>query len=478
MTRFWLGLMFGSAVSCMAQGATNVICEGVDDTSAVNAALADTATQVNLSGRCTLTTKVTIPKGKKLVFGVGRHSVAGLQFTDSTSDNSGSGAIECAGSELSTLQLRPGSNTDVISQVNFASLTLANSSFGLFRVSLRGCTIDGNKTAQDSTSYGVRLYGHSLRLDDIQVINSFTDGIYTEWGQDSTFAAPSDDLEATFTNIKSMFNNGSGWKFRGPHDSQVTNAVLYQNGEWGFRAEQSTTYNASGTMLANVNTFLNSNGGIYSNASLAGSNVSATTGTGWGMLIDRDSGGHQFSSSIFTGPIGLEVRSANHTISGLIANTTNAGIIFNGGGGSFSLVFSNNRGANADFATGGGGVSGGLSLLMSSASGAKDLYPTAVLFRGTPPSNATILVSFGASDQYINLPALTLNSSGWSPKLPRSNATLAVVGDPAQTGTVSATGYRASGLTGLTAVKTIKGSNGENCTLTITGGLITATTCP
>lgn len=478
MVKFRLVFLMALAIACSGQDVANVACMGVDDTAAVNAALAETAMQVNLSGLCTFTTKVMIPKGKKLVFGVGRHSVAGLQFTDSKSDRSGSGAIECAGSELSTLQLRPGANTDVIGQENFSSLTLSNSSFGLFRASVKGCTIDGNRTAQDATSYGIRLYGHSLRLDDIQVINSFNDGIYTEWGLDSTFASPLDDLEATFTNIKSMFNNGNGWTFRGPHDSQVTNAVLYQNGGWGFRAEQSSTYNASGTMLANVNTFLNPSGGIYSNASLAGSNVSATTGTGWGMLIDRDSGGHQFSSSIFTGPIGLEVRSANHTISGLVANTTNAGILFNGGGGSFSLVFTNNSGANADFTTGGGGVSGGLSLLMSSAAGVKDIYPRAVLFRGTPPSNTTILVSFGAADQFVNLPTLTLNSRGWSPRLPQSNGTLAVVGDPAQSGTISATQYRASGLTGLTTVKTIKGSNGENCTLTITGGIITATTCP
>src|ERR1035438_6848342 len=70
-----------------------------------------------------------------------------------------------------------------------------------------------------------------------------TTGIYTEWGVDSSFATPFDDLEGYFTGIRSAFNNGNGWTFRGPHDSDFAELVLYQNGGWGMQIQTSSTYN-------------------------------------------------------------------------------------------------------------------------------------------------------------------------------------------------------------------------------------------
>jgi len=43
---------------------------------------------------------------------------------------------------------------------------------------------------------------------------------------------------------------------------------------------------------------------------------------------------------------------------------------------------------------------------------------------------------------------------------------------------VAAGAYYSAGLGGLTVVKNLKGSSGNNCTMTFTGGLLTATTCP
>jgi hypothetical protein len=45
-------------------------------------------------------------------------------------------------------------------------------------------------------------------------------------------------------------------------------------------------------------------------------------------------------------------------------------------------------------------------------------------------------------------------------------------------GAVDASGYSASGTPGLTLTKVVKGSDGNNCSMTFTGGLLTATTCP
>lgn len=45
-------------------------------------------------------------------------------------------------------------------------------------------------------------------------------------------------------------------------------------------------------------------------------------------------------------------------------------------------------------------------------------------------------------------------------------------------GAVNALSYKVGGTAGLSVVKTIKGSDGANCTMTFVSGLLTATTCP
>lgn len=45
-------------------------------------------------------------------------------------------------------------------------------------------------------------------------------------------------------------------------------------------------------------------------------------------------------------------------------------------------------------------------------------------------------------------------------------------------GTANASAYRVGGTTGMSVTKTIKGSDGNNCTMTFTSGLLTSTTCP
>src|SRR5581483_2393784 len=247
-----------------------------DDSAAFAAALASGAGEVRAdAGTYVVSSTITLAKGQKIYFGVGTHTIGGIRFTDSTTDQTGTGKIECAGSGQTTLKLKNGANQDAISQTSFAGLTGKNSKYGLFRASIHGCTIDANKAGQTATSYGIRMYGHGIEFADVTVRNAYSDGIYTEWGVDSSFATPFDDLEGYFYGIRSHFNNGNGWTFRGPHDSDFANVVLYQNAGWGLRVETSGSYNGNGH-LSNVNVFLNLLGGIYSNSSLDGSQVSAT----------------------------------------------------------------------------------------------------------------------------------------------------------------------------------------------------------
>ena len=403
-----------------------------DDSAAFAAALASGAGEVRADdGTYLLNSVITLAKGQKIYFGVGTHTVGGIRFSDSLTDQTGTGKIECAGSGVTTLMLKNGANQDMISQTNFAALTGTNSLYGLFRVQIRGCTINGNKTNQTGTSYGIRLYGHGLEMTDVFVQEAYSDGIYTEWGLDSTFATPSLDLEGFFTGIRSAFNNGNGWTFRGPHDSDFVELVLYQNGGWGMQVQTSSTYNGNGH-LSNINAFLNTLGGVYSNSSLDGSQIMATTATGWGMLIDTGAGSHNFSAAEFAGPVGLEVRAPSQIISGNVVNTTTAGLRLNGGSGNFTLQMFNNTGYQIDFAN-----EVGPSVI--SANSANPLPGT--MFHNAPGQADYVFFDFGGSsaNRYTSLPVQTVHVAGWSPQFPQSNSVMAVINDTTQTGNLTAT---------------------------------------
>ena len=403
-----------------------------DDSAAFVAALASGAPEVRAdNGTYVVNSTITLAKGQKLYFGVGTHTVGGIRFSDSLTDQTGTGKIECAGSGVTTLMLKNGANQDVISQTNFAALTGKNSLYGLFRGEIRGCTINGNKAYQTGTSYGIRLYGHGIEMSDVFVQQAYSDGIYTEWGLDSTFATPSLDLEGYFTGIRSAFNNGNGWTFRGPHDSDFVELVLYQNGGWGLQVQTSSTYNGNGH-LSNINAFLNTLGGVYSNSSLDGSQIMATTASGWGMLIDSGAGSHNFSAAEFAGPTGLEVRAPSQIIAGNVVNTTTAGLRLNGGSGNFSLQMFNNAGYQIDFAN----EVGPSVIFANSANPA-----TGTMFHNAPGAADVVFFDFGgsASNRYTSLPVGTVHVAGWSPQFPQSNAVMAVIGDPAQTGNLAAT---------------------------------------
>ena len=438
-----------------------------DDSAAFIAALASGAAEVRADdGTYVVNSVITLTKGQKLYFGVGTHTVGGIRFTDSLTDQTGTGKLECAGAGVTTLVLKNGANQDVVSQTNFAALTGQNSKYGLFRGEIRGCTIDGNKSNQTAASYGIRLYGHGLTMTDVTVRNAYSDGIYTEWGVDSSFATPFDDLEGFFTGIRSDFNNGNGWTFRGPHDSDFVEVVLYQNGGWGIQVQTSSTYNGNGH-LSNINTFLNALGGIYSNSSLDGSQITATSASGWGMLIDNGAGGHNFSAAEFSGPVGLEVRAPSQIISGNVVNTTTAGLRLNGGSGNFTLQMFNNTGYQIDFAN-----EVGPSVIFANSANAVP----GTMFNGTPSQADFVFFDFGgsAANRYTSLPVPTVHVAGWAPQFPQSNSVLAVINDNTQAGNLSATNLTLSNSAQVgssTFANLGSGSNGSilycsNCTQT------------
>jgi hypothetical protein len=69
-----------------------------DDSAAFAAALASGAGEVRADdGTYVVNSVITLAKGQKIYFGVGTHTVGGIRFSDSLTDQTGTGKIECAG---------------------------------------------------------------------------------------------------------------------------------------------------------------------------------------------------------------------------------------------------------------------------------------------------------------------------------------------------------------------------------------------
>lgn len=129
-----------------------------------------------------------------------------------------------AGKYKSTIKAPTGSTSSVITGKD-ADYLMNNSpptnslTEGANKVTIRDITIDGNK--QNNTSgCGIKIWGCAMNIQDVNIRQCAHDGMYTKW---NTGWMP---MEGTFTNI-SIDNVGyHGWRFDGPHDSQVTNMII------------------------------------------------------------------------------------------------------------------------------------------------------------------------------------------------------------------------------------------------------------
>jgi hypothetical protein len=161
-----------------------------------------------------------------------------------------------AGRGVTIIQLANGSNCDVLQTVNFNSLTRTGSatfgSSGAYMFELRSFTVDGNRTNQTATSFGIRVYGYAWIMRDLEIRNAYTDGIYTEWG------VPSSTPDVLFFECRaynmSLHDNGAnGWHHCGPTDCQFSDVIIYDDNasagacSVGLWADLDNVSNGSGT---------------------------------------------------------------------------------------------------------------------------------------------------------------------------------------------------------------------------------------
>ena len=146
-----------------------------------------------------------------------------------------------AGISATTLKLKTGANADLVwgGSANAALISIqaawgAGSTGGLANWGLYDLTLDGNKAGQTAgPSYPLRVYGYGFIIQNVRIKNGYSGGLLTDWNGGA--ATPGNDsMEAEISNLKAHDCNSIGVILAGPHDSQLSRVMSYNNGSHGF----------------------------------------------------------------------------------------------------------------------------------------------------------------------------------------------------------------------------------------------------
>lgn len=187
-----------------------------------------------------------------------------------------------------TISLANNINSDLVQSANFSTLTEKNSTGGIHDVEFTGGVYWGNYENSGSSStfgYGFELYGERYTLDNLEVRNCTSGGIYSEWANSSGVYPSVDAMESMWTNVRTCFNGGNGITMRGPHDSVFTNCITYCNNGRGISIEGSPNYTGGGLQLVNFHSYGNVGDGIWSDEYFLGSSVQSESNDGVGVCI-------------------------------------------------------------------------------------------------------------------------------------------------------------------------------------------------
>jgi hypothetical protein len=164
--------------------------------------------------------------------------------------------LQGSGIEATVLKLRDGANDDLLRTHNYAALAGSNRPTGPFNFSVRDLTLDGNRL-RNSRGCGLRLYGFGYMLRDLRVRQCARAGLDSEWStedpewSENGLGTPGDSMEAQLVNLKVHHCGAGGVIFRGPHDSQFVNVVVYDTRTFGVHVRSSKTFSATGCQFVN-----------------------------------------------------------------------------------------------------------------------------------------------------------------------------------------------------------------------------------
>ena len=166
-----------------------------------------------------------------------------------------------------------------IKSEGFDYLTGTDSTGGVVEVEINGLKLDGNKEKQ-TRGFGVKLYGRKLTLKDVTVYNCKEDGIWTEWSSSPSVSSPDDAMEGIFSNVRSCFNDGRGWRMLGPHDSYLTDILLCCNRLVGFAC-----WGGGGCQGTNLHAYGNGEAGFYIDAQVMFTNIISESNNQSGVIV-------------------------------------------------------------------------------------------------------------------------------------------------------------------------------------------------
>lgn len=169
--------------------------------------------------------------------------------------------LEGMGIGSTSLKQISGSNQDFIVSENFATLTGTGATVtGNVNVpsffGLRNLRVDGNK-ANQTAGRGIAFYGPALILDMVLVHDCFGDNIYTEYSPSIGSTGWQSQEEGLCGTVISRDSGGTGWLFRGPHNSIIGAYLGLYNGEWGFYSEVSELFDGNLDKLGHIHTYAN-----------------------------------------------------------------------------------------------------------------------------------------------------------------------------------------------------------------------------
>lgn len=167
--------------------------------------------------------------------------------------------LEGMGYQSTVIQLANSANVDLVQTTNFGSLTGTNTASTPYNLGIQGLTLDGNKSNNASGGNCLSIYAYGYTLHDIRARNANNYGVWTEWGTQSS-SPGNDSMEAFVTDFKIHDNKTGGVFFKGPHDSQWHNGIIYNNG------------NGTGTYSVNIPTDQYGSGSVFSMIHVWGGN--------------------------------------------------------------------------------------------------------------------------------------------------------------------------------------------------------------
>ena len=330
--------------------------------------------------------------------------------------------IELVGNGKATIKSVSGSNKDVIKSYDFDEMVGTTGTIptdkGIRFFSIKHLIIDGNMD-NNTSGYGIKLFGRNLYFFEVFVKNCASGGIYTEFG---THNAPSvtdesfygDLLESVFERIKIYNCKGNGWTYKGPHDSHIKYLICVKCDGWAFYCT------SGGVILENINTWFVS-GGCY-------------LGSGGFRLMNCQIDGGGYDGSDHRSNDGIRI--LDDCGNGFIKNTTIAG--FNNGvvvGGLLHMLDYNVRDCNV------GTVLNANNCILNVVASMCDtaykltkngsfdvsgyIYECTNVFEGEEPkqygNSSWRLVSNNTGQSYIQYSVQNFYVNGWNPSYPKSN---------------------------------------------------------